>query len=254
MTRLQKFTLLAHITFSVGWFGAVVPYLALAIAALTSREEQMVRAACRSMEFIGWFVVVPFSLAALLSGLVQSFGTRWGLFRHWWIVAKLILNHLHRNHPKNMNTTTNSSRNKSMNTWFWYAVGAALLYGLHQIFTKLASAGISDGIGGLVVEGTAALTILVYLIYLRTAGSWNQSATAFGIWYSVLTGICVGSGTILFFVLFQKGGPLSAVPMILAGGAALMATAGILFFHEPISFSRIVGIVLAITGLLLMRK
>ena len=89
--RLQKFTLLAHITFSVGWFGAVVPYLALAIAALTSREEQMVRAACRSMEFIGWFVIVPFSLAALLSGLVQSLGTRWGLFRHWWIVVKLIL-------------------------------------------------------------------------------------------------------------------------------------------------------------------
>jgi hypothetical protein len=89
--RFQKLAFLAHITFSVGWFGAVVPYLALAIAALTSREEQMVRAACLSMEFIGWFVIVPFSLAALLSGLVQSLGTRWGLFRYWWIVAKLVL-------------------------------------------------------------------------------------------------------------------------------------------------------------------
>lgn len=89
--RFQKFTLLLHITFSVGWFGAVVPYLALAIAALTSRDGEMVRAACRSMEFIGWSVIIPFSLAALLSGLVQSIGTRWGLFRHWWILAKLIL-------------------------------------------------------------------------------------------------------------------------------------------------------------------
>jgi hypothetical protein len=87
----QKFTLLAHITFSVGWFGVVVPYLALAIAALTSRDEQIVRAACLSMRLIGWFVIVPFSLAALVSGLVQSLSTRWGLFRHWWIVAKLIL-------------------------------------------------------------------------------------------------------------------------------------------------------------------
>jgi hypothetical protein len=87
----QKFTLLAHITFSVGWFGAVVPYLTLAIAALTSRDEQIVRAACLSMRLIGWFVIVPFSLAALVSGLVQSLSTRWGLFRHWWIVAKLIL-------------------------------------------------------------------------------------------------------------------------------------------------------------------
>jgi len=89
--RFQKFTLLAHITFSVGWFGAVIPYLALAIAALTSHDEQFVRAACLSMEFIGWFVIVPFSFAALLSGLIQSLGTRWGLFRHWWILAKLVL-------------------------------------------------------------------------------------------------------------------------------------------------------------------
>ena len=48
-----------------------------------------------------------------------------------------------------------------------------------------------------------------------------------------LTGICVGGGTVMFFLLIQKGGPLSAVPMVLAGGAALMAVAGILFFKEP---------------------
>lgn len=89
--RWQKLSLLAHITFSVGWFGAVVPYLALAIAALTSHDEQMVRAAVLCMRFIGWFVIVPFSFAALLSGLVQSLGTRWGLVRYWWIMAKLAL-------------------------------------------------------------------------------------------------------------------------------------------------------------------
>ncbi len=52
-----------------------------------------------------------------------------------------------------------------------------------------------------------------------------------GINYSALTGICVGAGTIAFFLLFQKGGPLSSVPAILAGGAAIMAIAGILFFQ-----------------------
>ena len=89
--RLQKLVLLAHIAFSVGWFGAVVPYLALAIAALTSNDAEIVRASCISMELIGWYVIVPFSLAALLSGLVQSLGTQWGLFRHWWILAKFLL-------------------------------------------------------------------------------------------------------------------------------------------------------------------
>lgn len=89
--RFQKFALLAHISFSVGWFGAIVPYLALAIAGLVSQDALMVRAVCVSMNLIGWFVIVPLSIAALLSGLVQSLVTRWGLLRHWWIVVKLML-------------------------------------------------------------------------------------------------------------------------------------------------------------------
>ena len=141
-----------------------------------------------------------------------------------------------------------------MSNWFWYAVVAAVLYGAHQIFTKLAADRISDGLGGFVVEGTAALTILIYLAWLKFGGHWNQTFSAPGIYYSILTGICVGVGTIFFFLLFQKGGPLSAVPMILAGGAALMAVAGIFFFKVAASFPRILGIVFAIVGLFLLRK
>src|SRR6266568_8085767 len=136
-------------------------------------------------------------------------------------------------------------RNQNMQPWFWYAVGAAVLYGLHQVFTKLASATISDGLGGFIVEGSAALTILVYLGWLWFSGHWDQKADAAGIGWSVATGLCVGVGTILFFLLFQKGGPLSAVPMVLAGGAALMAFVGILFFKEPPTLFRVLGIVLS---------
>ena len=141
-----------------------------------------------------------------------------------------------------------------MGNWFWYAIGAAILYGMHQIFTRLASDRIGDGLGGFVVEATAAVSILAYLVYLYFAGRWNQSVSSPGVLYSVLTGICVGAGTVLFFLLFQKGGPLSAVPMILAGGAALMAFAGIFFFKEPASWPRLLGIVLSIAGLFLLRS
>ncbi len=91
-----------------------------------------------------------------------------------------------------------------MSAWFWYAVGAAVLYGAHQIFTKLAADKISDGLGGFVVEGSAALTILLYLAWLRFAGTWNQTSSTPGVFWSVLTGICVGVGTIFFFVLSRK--------------------------------------------------
>jgi hypothetical protein len=89
--RLRKLALTAHITFSVGWLGAVVAYLALAIAALTSHEAQMVRAAWIAMELIGWFVIVPLALASLLVGLVNALGTQWGLFRHYWVLVKFLL-------------------------------------------------------------------------------------------------------------------------------------------------------------------
>jgi bacterial/archaeal transporter family protein len=143
--------------------------------------------------------------------------------------------------------------NAFMSGWFSCAVGAAILYGLHQIFTKMASDKIGDGLGGFVVEGTAALSILLYLIFLKLSGKWNQNYSSAGIFYSALTGICVGAGTILFFLLFQKGGPLSAVPMVLAGGMAIMAIVGILFFKEPASWPRLLGIVLSLVGLFLLR-
>ncbi len=148
----------------------------------------------------------------------------------------------------------NPNEVKPMNEWFWYAVGAAVLYGLHQVFTKMASNRIGDGLGGFVVEATAAMSILAYLAFLYFSGPWNQQVSRPGVIFSVLTGICVGAGTVLFFLLFQKGGPLSAVPMILAGGAALMAVVGICVFREPASLPRLLGIVLSIIGLFLLRS
>lgn len=141
-----------------------------------------------------------------------------------------------------------------MAPWFWYAVAAAVLYGAHQIFTRLASDHIGDGLGGFVVEATAALSILLYLCFLYFSGRWSQKFSSEGFWYSAVTGVCVGAGTIAFFLLFQRGGPLSSVPMILAGGAAIMAIAGIFFFHEPASIQRILGILLALAGLFLLRS
>jgi hypothetical protein len=89
---LRKLALTAHVTSSVGWLGAVAGFLALAVAGLASEDAQTVRAAYLAMEATGWFVLVPLSLASLLTGIVQSLGTTWGLFRHYWILAKLLIN------------------------------------------------------------------------------------------------------------------------------------------------------------------
>jgi len=68
------------------------------------------------------------------------------------------------------------------------------------------------------------------------------------------TGVCVGVGTILFFLLFAAGGPLSAVPGVLAVGAIIMVLAGVLIFHEPLTWERSLGIAFAIAGILLLKR
>jgi bacterial/archaeal transporter family protein len=70
----------------------------------------------------------------------------------------------------------------------WYAVVAALLYGAHQIFTRMAADHIGEALGGFVVEATDALSILLYLAFLELLGRWNQQSSAQGIFYSVLAG------------------------------------------------------------------
>ena len=87
----RKVALTTHITSSVGWFGSVAAFLALAIAGLSSQDPQMVRAAYLAMHLTTWFVIVPLGLASFLTGVVESLGTTWGLFRHYWVVTKLLL-------------------------------------------------------------------------------------------------------------------------------------------------------------------
>ncbi len=89
---LRKLVLTTHISASVGWFGAIAAFLALAVPALIGQDAQSASAAELGMRWIGWFVLLPLSFASLLTGLVQSLGTEWGLVRHYWVVAKLLMN------------------------------------------------------------------------------------------------------------------------------------------------------------------
>jgi len=89
--RLRKFALTAHVTTAVGWIGAVVVFLALAVIGLTSHDDQTVRGAYLVMEPAARWVLVPLALASLLTGTVQALGTAWGLFRHYWVLIKLLI-------------------------------------------------------------------------------------------------------------------------------------------------------------------
>ncbi|WP_189223183.1 DUF2269 family protein [Saccharothrix coeruleofusca] len=88
---VRKSVLLLHVVSSVGWLGVTVGNLVLAIAALATDAPGDQHAAYRVMALLGDAVVLPAALAALVSGLLLSVGTQWGLVRYRWVLAKLLL-------------------------------------------------------------------------------------------------------------------------------------------------------------------
>lgn len=91
---LRRVSLTVHVLCSVGWIGAAAAYLALGIAAQTNNQASTVRAAWTAMDITGWYVIVPLGVAALVTGILMSLGTRWGLIRHYWVLIALILTSL----------------------------------------------------------------------------------------------------------------------------------------------------------------
>jgi hypothetical protein len=89
--RTRKLALALHVTASVAWLGAVLAFVALASASVASRDLQLVRGACLAMALVATKVIVPLALGALLTGLGSALGTPWGLFRHYWVLLKLLL-------------------------------------------------------------------------------------------------------------------------------------------------------------------
>jgi hypothetical protein len=88
---VRKFALTAHVLSSIGWFGAVAVFLALAIVGIASEDVELTRAAYLAMKLSTWSVILPLAFVSLLSGVVSSIGTNWGLFRHYWVLLKLLI-------------------------------------------------------------------------------------------------------------------------------------------------------------------
>ena len=83
--------LTVHLVASIGWIGAVIAYLALDVVAVTSPDADAVKASFIAMDLSARYAIVPLAVASLVTGLVMSLGTAWGLFRHYWVVISFLL-------------------------------------------------------------------------------------------------------------------------------------------------------------------
>lgn len=90
-SHVRKLVLIGHLVSSLGWIGALLVFLAHALASWGTRDAQVARAAAISMDLSAWFVILPLALSTLVTGVAQALGTPWGLSRHYWVVFKLAL-------------------------------------------------------------------------------------------------------------------------------------------------------------------
>ncbi|MFL6054718.1 MAG: hypothetical protein ACJ72W_17620 [Actinoallomurus sp.] len=86
--RVRKVVTVVHVISSVGWLGLTLCLLTLGTTALVSDDPVLVRSIYRAMKVLGDVLIIPVTLTALLTGLLLALGTRWGLFRHYWVITK----------------------------------------------------------------------------------------------------------------------------------------------------------------------
>jgi uncharacterized membrane protein len=89
--RARKAALTAHIAVMAVWVGAVVANVFLAISAAATSNETLADAYYAAMDRLVNNLMPAAAIATLGTGLLLALATRWGLLRHWWILAKLAL-------------------------------------------------------------------------------------------------------------------------------------------------------------------
>ncbi|WP_067480681.1 DUF2269 family protein [Actinomadura hibisca] len=89
--RTRKANVVLHVIVSITWLGLDVGLLTLTVTALTTGDPATLRAALVAMRIFGDVLLIPAALLTLASGLVLSLGTHWGVTRHYWVLAKVVL-------------------------------------------------------------------------------------------------------------------------------------------------------------------
>ncbi len=89
--RRRKLVLALHVVTSVGWLGAAIAMTVLLVTGLVTRNPALRHAAFTFMHVYDLAIMIPLGYLALITGVLLSVGTNWGLLKHWWVVTKLVL-------------------------------------------------------------------------------------------------------------------------------------------------------------------
>ncbi|MFF9809035.1 DUF2269 domain-containing protein [Streptomyces coeruleorubidus] len=146
----RRAVLVVHVTASASWLGLTLGLLALGTTAATTGSAVTVEASVRAMKLFADWLLLPVAFLTLLTGLVLSLGTPWGLVRYRWVCTKFWLT---------VATTT--------------ATVFALRPGVHSAVTAVAAGGPLPDAGGVLFGPVVSLSAYVFMTAISVLKPWG---------------------------------------------------------------------------------
>jgi hypothetical protein len=161
--RQRNLLLTLHITVAVAALGVDAALLILGITGLVSSDANVIRASYVTMDLLVPAALLPLALGALLTGILVALRTRWGLVRHYWVLAKLVLT-----------IVAATAATLSLRPALDEAAATALALPLDE----LRGAGIGPAGVAVTVAPAVALLILITAVVLAVYKPWGQTRSS----------------------------------------------------------------------------
>ncbi|MFF7046281.1 DUF2269 family protein [Streptomyces massasporeus] len=150
--RSRRAALVVHVTVSACWLGLTLGLLALGITAATTGSPATVEASVRAMKLFADWLLLPVAFLTLLSGLLLSLGTKWGLARYRWVYTKFWLT---------LATTT--------------ATVFALRPGVNSAVTAVAAGGPLPDAGDVLFGPVVSLSAYIFMAVISVLKPWGKT-------------------------------------------------------------------------------
>ncbi|MEV7066972.1 DUF2269 domain-containing protein [Streptomyces collinus] len=148
----RRAALVVHVIASAGWLGLTLGLLALGITAAANGSAATVEASVRTMKLFADWLLLPVAFLTLLSGLLLSLGTKWGLARYRWVYTKFWLT---------LATTT--------------ATVFALRPGVNSAVTAVAAGGPLPDAGDVLFGPVVSLSAYVFMTVISVLKPWGKT-------------------------------------------------------------------------------
>jgi uncharacterized membrane protein len=137
--------------------------------------------------------------------------------------------------------------------WLSYALLTVLFYSVFDLFVKLSSQKVNDGLAAFIFNFVSTLVLILYLAWQMSHGNKIFEWKPNGLLFASVGGIAIGLASIFFIKMFATGTNLSVgVPVVRIGMVILGSLLGVLILKEGINLKYILGFLISIAGLYLL--